>query len=84
VVPESWSSDLAAIFDDDLADPMVQDDDAPRCQQCRRNLHGMALYVESSSLHLQASPTSLELSERLGISDEMSAIKPSRKLSAKV
>jgi 5-methylcytosine-specific restriction endonuclease McrA len=73
VLPESWASDLAGIFDDDLADSIVQDDDAPRCQQCRCNLHGMALYVETT-----------ELSERLGIPDETSAIKPSRKLSAEV
>ncbi len=73
VLPESWESDLAGILDDDLAHSIIQDEDAPRCQQCRCNLHGMALYIETT-----------ELSERLGVSDETSAIEPSRKLRAEV
>jgi 5-methylcytosine-specific restriction endonuclease McrA len=73
VLPDSWASDLADIFDDDVADSIVQDDDALRCQLCRRNVHGMALYVETT-----------ELSERLGIPDQTSAINPSRKRSAEV
>jgi 5-methylcytosine-specific restriction endonuclease McrA len=68
VLPESWESDLANLLDDDI-ESIAQECDFPRCQSCRRNLHGEALYVET-----------VALAERLGISDETSRIKPSKRL----
>ena len=72
VLPESWESDLA-VLDDDFAASIVQRSDSPRCQSCRCNLHGEALYIET-----------VVLAERLGISYETHAIDPSRKLWAEV
>jgi hypothetical protein len=69
VLPESWKSDLASVLDEDIAESIAEECDSPRCQSCRRNLHGEALYVEK-----------VALAERLGISDETSNIEPSRKL----
>ncbi len=68
VLPESWESDLANILDEDVAESIAQECDSPRCQSCRRNLHGEALYVET-----------VALTERLGISDETSRINPSKR-----
>ena len=68
VLPESWESDLANILDEDVADSFAEDEDSPQCQSCRHNLHGKPLYVET-----------VELSERLGVSDETSAIEVPRK-----
>ena len=68
VLPESWESDLANILDEDIAASLAEDEDSPRCQTCRHNLHGKALYVET-----------VELSDRLGVSDETSAIEVPRK-----
>lgn len=68
VLPESWESDLANILDEDVAGSFARDEDSPQCQSCRHNLHGKPLYVET-----------VELSERLGVSDETSAIGVPRK-----
>jgi hypothetical protein len=43
VLTESWKSDLACTLDDDLATAFAEDEDSPRCQSCRSNLHGEAL-----------------------------------------
>jgi hypothetical protein len=71
ILAESWASDLAGIFDDDLADSIVQDDDAPRCQLYRRNLHAVALYVETTEL-------TSALSFRDGLTALVSSQTPSR------
>jgi len=68
VLPESWGSDLANVLDDDIAELIVQDCNSPRCSSCFRNLHGEALYIET-----------VALVERLGISDETSRTKPSKR-----
>jgi len=68
VLSESWESDLASILDEDDAASLAEDEDSPRCQSCRHNLHGKALYVET-----------VELSERLGVADETSAVEVPRK-----
>jgi hypothetical protein len=62
VQPETWKTDMANALGD-------EEFNSPRCQSCRHDLHGEALYVETP-----------ELSERLGIPDETSAIEPSKKL----
>ena len=67
VLTESWESDLANALDEDIADALTKDEDSPRCQSCRRNLHYEALYVETD-----------ELSERLGVPDETNAVEPSK------
>jgi hypothetical protein len=59
VLPESWELDLAIALDEETAASMAEDEDSPRCDHCRHNLHGHSLYVETTLL-----------SERLGISDE--------------
>jgi 5-methylcytosine-specific restriction endonuclease McrA len=68
VLPESWESDLANLLDDDI-ESIAQECYSPRCQSCRRDLRGEAWYVET-----------VALAERLGISDETHATKPSKKL----
>lgn len=69
VLSESWAEDLHFILDDDFADSIVQDDDGPRCQSCRCNLHGCDLYVET-----------IDLADQLGVPDETDTINPSRSL----
>jgi 5-methylcytosine-specific restriction endonuclease McrA len=73
VLPESWESDLAYVIDGDIAELIVQESDSPRCQLCRRNLRGEALYVEK-----------IALAERLGISEETDRINPSKRLANEV
>jgi 5-methylcytosine-specific restriction endonuclease McrA len=67
VLAESWASDLAIALDEDVAAAYAEDEDAPRCQSCRRNLHGAELYVET-----------VELSERLSVVDETAAVQPTK------
>ena len=73
VLAESWESDLANILDEDVAASFAEDEDSPRCQSCRRNLHGEDLYVETA-----------ELSEHLSVLDDTSAVEVSRKRRAQV
>jgi hypothetical protein len=73
VLPESWESDLANLLDEDVAAALADDEGSPQCQPCRGNLHGKPLYVET-----------VELSERLGVSDETITVEVPRKLRAEV
>lgn len=73
VLAETWESDLANVLDDDVAAAFAEDEDSPRCNSCRRNLHGEALYVETD-----------ELSDRLGVPDETSAVGVSKKRRSQV
>jgi hypothetical protein len=73
VLAESWESDLANILDEDVAASFAEDEDSPRCQSCRHNVHGEDLYVETA-----------ELSERLSVLDDTSAVEVSRKRRAQV
>jgi hypothetical protein len=67
VLPETWKSDLANFFDDQTVASIAQD--SVRCDSCWRNLNeDDALYVET-----------VELAERLGISDDTDAIEPPNK-----
>jgi hypothetical protein len=62
VQPETWETDMANALGD-------EEFNSPRCQSCRRDLYGVALYVET-----------VLLAELLSISDEATAIEPSRRL----
>jgi len=73
VDPESWESDLFNVLDEDVAASFADDEDLPRCQSCRHNLLGAALYVET-----------VELAERFSVSDEQSAIEVPKKRRADV
>lgn len=73
VFPDSWESDLADVLGEEEAAWLADDEDSPRCEGCRCNLHGETLYVETAGL-----------SERLGVFDETRAVEPSRKLRRQV
>jgi hypothetical protein len=68
VSPETWESDWANFFDDD------EEIAGLRCHSCSRNLtEDDALYIET-----------VELAERLGISEDEDAIEPPKKRKAEV